>query len=255
MLIQRLPVNFIINADKIVGNLFIPKDVKYPAPGVLLYHGRGGNQQKLIPRAEFISKQGIVCLTFDNRGRGESDGDFQRLTLADGLKDALTAYDFLASRKEVDTKRLGILGESFGGYLAAIVSSKRRVKSLVLAVPAAYHKNWINKPYTYIDSHRDEVTRFRESTQIERTHGLQAISRFRGYMLVISGEKDTIVPGNIPQAYYDRARHSKEKKFATILGANHNLDKTEWQEEFNQLAAKWFAKTLVHARNKWWELF
>jgi hypothetical protein len=244
MLIERLPVRFINEGSIISGNLFIPKELEYPAPGVLLFHGRGSSQQKQIPRAEFFSSQGIVCLTFDNRGRGESEGDFQNLTLADGLKDALTAYDFLASRKEANTKRLGILGESFGGYLAAIVSSQRNVGSMVFSVPATYRNEWLSKSYAYIESHRSEVTEFRESGKIDETFSLQAISKFTGSLLIISAENDTIVPKNVPELYFNQARQSKEKKIATIIGADHKLSKPEWREEFNRLAAEWFVRTL-----------
>jgi esterase/lipase len=244
MLTERLPVKFIVGGMAIAGNLFMPKDVKYPLPGVILYHGRGGNQQKQIPRAEFLCARGIVCLTFDNRGRGESDGDFQTLTLADGLKDSLTAYDLLVSRKEVDVKRVGILGESFGGYLAAIVSSQRDVKSIVLSVPAVYRNEWMKESYAYIENNRGEVTKFRESGHISETYSLQAISRFTGSLLIISAENDVIVPNNVPEMYYNQAKSSREKKTAIILGADHKLSKSEWKEEFNRLAAEWFAITL-----------
>ena len=54
------------------------------------------------------------------------------------MDDVLAAYDYLSSIDGVDSKNVSAVGSSFGGYLATILSAKRKVRNLALRVPADY---------------------------------------------------------------------------------------------------------------------
>lgn len=240
---RKMKVDFISNDQKIAGTLLIPKiKTKKLLPGVVFYHGYGSSQRGYISRAETVVKKGTTCLTFDFRGRGESEGDFSYLTITDGIKDALSAFDFLKKQKQIDKNRLAVCGRSFGGYLAAIISGKRNVKSLVLSAPAIYKNSWLNLIPKKVSL--KEVKRFRKSNDFSNTQAIRAIREYKGSLLVIINEKDETIPERVVRAYYDNAVNAKKRKIAFIKKAGHRLDKPEFDEEFKRLISDWFVETL-----------
>ena len=54
------------------------------------------------------------------------------------LRDVLAAYDELVSHPMVDERSIAVDGSSYGGYLAAILTTLRPVRWLALRVPALY---------------------------------------------------------------------------------------------------------------------
>ena len=54
----------------------------------------------------------------------------ETVTLEDNLRDALAAYDTLVGYQAVDKKAIAVVGSSYGGYLAAILSSLRPVRTI-----------------------------------------------------------------------------------------------------------------------------
>lgn len=238
---KKEKVSFMVKEQKLVGTLLIPNDVSFPASGVVFYHGRGSSQRGYVSRAEAVARKGTICLTFDFRGCGESEGNFSQLTNNDGLTDALAGYDFLASQKSVDKKRIGICGASFGGYLASIVSSKRGIKSLALRAPAIYKDSWRDISLSKIPV--EKIIAFRKD-EIQNNVAFQSIRQFAGSLLVIGGEKDETIPSKIVKAYYNNAVSTKERKIVFIKNATHRLTKKEWNQEFIRLIADWFNRTL-----------
>src|SRR5699024_6081641 len=62
--------------------------------------------------ADYLTGKDIVVLRYDDRGIGESAGDFAKATTGDFGRDALAALDFLANQPKVDAGRIGVLGHS-----------------------------------------------------------------------------------------------------------------------------------------------
>ena len=77
---------------------------------------------------------GYPVLRFDCRGCGDSEGDFETVTLSAHLSDIRRAVDIL--QEKCRTESIGLLGLRFGAALAAAVAAKdNRVKLLVLWSP------------------------------------------------------------------------------------------------------------------------
>lgn len=83
------PIKFKVGKQTVKGTIILPKRLSKNNPGVLFIHGWTSNQTGYIPRAEAVSKLGAICLTFDMRGHGKSDGVFNQLSRQDHLNDVV----------------------------------------------------------------------------------------------------------------------------------------------------------------------
>jgi uncharacterized protein len=124
---------------QLAGTLTIPAG-KGPFPAVVLVTGSGpqdrneelmGHKPFLVV-ADYLSRNGIAVLRYDDRGTAGSKGDFAAATTMDFADDAEAAFTFLAARREVDPKRVGIVGHSEGGIIAPIVASRNPAVSFIV---------------------------------------------------------------------------------------------------------------------------
>src|SRR5829696_5785312 len=129
-----------VDHQRIAGTLVTPATV---VPGVLFVHGWGGDQEQYIARAREIAALGCVCLTIDLRGHAGTDGQRETVTREDNLRDVIAAYDALVGHRAVDQAAIAVVGSSYSGYLATVLSSLRPVRWLALRVPALYRdEDW-----------------------------------------------------------------------------------------------------------------
>ena len=83
--------------------------------------------------ADAIADAGFIVLRYDKRGVGMSGGRDEAATLADYADDVRAAVKFLSERKDVDPKRIAVVGHSEGGIVAMLAAAKdRRIAALAL---------------------------------------------------------------------------------------------------------------------------
>ncbi|MDY8134298.1 alpha/beta hydrolase family protein [Aquimarina sp. 2201CG5-10] len=121
------------NGIKLSGTLTLPKNVKNPTV-VILISGSGpqnrneeilGTDHKpFLVLSDFLTKKGIAVLRYDERGVAKSEGKFKGATSLDFASDVEAAIDFLKKRKDIDTRKIGLIGHSEGGFIAPIVASE-----------------------------------------------------------------------------------------------------------------------------------
>jgi fermentation-respiration switch protein FrsA (DUF1100 family) len=116
---------------RLAGTLTIPSG-DGPHPAVALISGSGpqdrdeavfGHRPFLV-LADHLTRRGIAVLRTDDRGVGESTGDFAAATTLDFASDALAAVALLASRPEVDPERIGLIGHSEGALVVPMVANR-----------------------------------------------------------------------------------------------------------------------------------
>jgi dienelactone hydrolase len=73
--------------------------------------------------ADTLSRNGIAVLRLDDRGVGRSTGRLDTLTTEERANDARDALAFLRRRRDVDAKRLGVLGHSEGANIAMMLAA------------------------------------------------------------------------------------------------------------------------------------
>jgi pimeloyl-ACP methyl ester carboxylesterase len=74
--------------------------------------------------ADYLARRGIATLRLDDRGAGGSTGDFQAATTFDFAQDAEAELAFLRGDPAIDPKKVGVIGHSEGGIIAAILASR-----------------------------------------------------------------------------------------------------------------------------------
>jgi uncharacterized protein len=102
-----------------------------PFPAVLLMGGSGTHNRDeevfehrpFLVLADHLARHGIAALRLDDRGMGGSTGSLALATLDDLAADAAAAVRFLAARPDVEHARIGLVGHSEGGLVAALVAA------------------------------------------------------------------------------------------------------------------------------------
>ena len=126
------------------GTLSLPSG-QGPYPAVILLTGSGPQDRDeaisgvpgYVPFkwiAEYLAGQGIAVLRYDDRGTAKSTGKFETGTSADFANDAEAALNYLLERPEIDRKRVGFLGHSEGGMLAAMVAARNPKAAFVISM-------------------------------------------------------------------------------------------------------------------------
>ncbi|WP_461638588.1 alpha/beta hydrolase family protein [Labilibaculum euxinus] len=122
------------NADSSIcfgGTLLIPQTEK-PNPVVIFVSGSGKQDRdgtmaghKMFKTiADYLAQNGIASLRIDDRGVGETGGIYEESTTADFAADVLTAINYLKSRKDIDSKHIGLIGHSEGGAVISIAATQ-----------------------------------------------------------------------------------------------------------------------------------
>jgi len=117
----------------LAGTLTMP-DKEGSSPAVILISGSGpqnrdeevyGHKPFLV-LADHLTKTGIAVLRYDDRGTGESTGDFTTATSTNLATDVESAIKYLQTRQEINKQQIGLIGHSEGGIIAPMVAGKNK---------------------------------------------------------------------------------------------------------------------------------
>ena len=76
--------------------------------------------------ADYLTRKGIGVLRYDDRGVGQSERKYEIAAYDDRKSDVESAIAYLKSRKEVNPKKIGLIGHSEGGLIAAMVAEQSK---------------------------------------------------------------------------------------------------------------------------------
>lgn len=130
---QRKPVIFSGGDPSLTlaGELTLP-NIGRPKAALVLVTGSGPqdrnqdlgpqiNHRTFLVLSDYLTRQGYAVLRYDDRGVGESTGDFDQATNTDFAADAAAAVSHLRAREEVRGVPIGMLGHSEGGLITPMV--------------------------------------------------------------------------------------------------------------------------------------
>ena len=88
------------------------------------------NHKPFLVIADYLARQGIATLRYDDRATGQSvGGDVKNATTKDFARDAAAGLDYLRSKKIFG--KVGILGHSEGGTIAFMLGAQKKVDFIV----------------------------------------------------------------------------------------------------------------------------
>ena len=240
---------------EIVGWLRLPKDVR-PAPLVLTISALDSRKEDSVERSDAFIRRGIATFALDMPGTGEapvwggvnSDRMFSR------------ALDHLATRPEIDAKRIVVQGVSWSGYWAAklAIVERERLKGAVAQGGPIHHyfqPEWQRKALgtreylfdlfparasVYGATSLDEFLAFGPRMSLE-AQGL--ITRPSAPMLLVNGDHDT----QVPIADLDLMLHAGSAKEAWVNpGGGHTGRSADWPDGkiFEKIVAPWIGRQL-----------
>ena len=180
-----------------------------PIADVVYFHGNGGNLSVWLPVLASLHTAGLRVLAVDYRGYGLSTGTPSE----EGLyRDAAATAQYAARGRSAGASRpLVFWGRSLGGAIAASAARSFSPDGLVL------ESSFPDKASVARTSPLLRVLNVFGSYRFETA---QMLNAFPSPVLVIHGDRDSIVPFTLGRELYEQL--SAPKQFVAVTGADHN---------------------------------
>lgn len=174
-------------------------------PVVLFFHGNGDILAWRVPRFRALTSDGTGLVALSFRGYAGSSG---RPTEQGLLQDGAATYDFAAARYAA--ARIVPWGYSLGSGVAVALAATRPVGALVLEAP-----------YTStVDVAAGAFPLFPVRLLMrDRFHSDRRIGELKAPLLVMHGERDTVIAASFGRRLYDLA--PQPKRFVAFETGTH----------------------------------
>ncbi len=257
---METPVTFLSQGRQLVGMWHQPDVEPSPWPAVVFFHGFTGNKVEahrlFVECARRLCERGIACLRFDFRGSGDSEGDFVDMTVLGEVADARAALAWVRAQTGVDAKRIGVVGMSMGGLVAAYaLGDDPGVRAAVLWNPVANPQDMAERRRTpdapsqieqlgYVDRNGWAVglpflSQLRELVPVER------IVRGNASVLIVYGDQDQSVPNEEAFTYERALREAgRSAEIHGVAGGSHTFDPIPCKREAIDETIRWFLRHL-----------
>jgi len=191
---------------RVPGWLALPQGRPPPGghPAVIWVHGGPASQARpnFRPDIQMLLSQGFAVLLPNVRGSSgygrawcESDDRDKRL---DSVADLAAAAKFLAAQPQIDAGRIGVMGQSYGGFmvLSAITEYPELWKVAVDYYGIADFRTLLAGTGPWRRSHRaaEYGDPERDEALLDRISPLAHVDRVRAPLLVLHGTRDPRVP-------------------------------------------------------------
>ena len=248
---------------ELAATISIPRWGSGPFPALVSVHGSGpirrqdtsGDWRSLVP-------QGMVVLTYDKRGAGESSGRFQEVRLASSEEqlrtlaaDASACLEFLKSHPSVDPRRVGFFGGSQASWIIPLASEGRTDVAFNVILAGAATSSGLETYYSSLTGDGRRPTEGLSPEEIERRlqsydgpagfDPLPVLTRVKTPSLWLLGARDLSTPAERSRQNLEKLRdQGKPITIKVYPNGNHGLhdvstgrrlpyweDTVEWLQE------------------------
>ena len=234
MKIEKHEIQF--REEKIKGFLYLP-DKEKQVPLIVRLNGMPGTdprkeEERLAP--DFTGKN-FAYFAFDYTGVRSSTGLYEYFYSHENINKIIS---YLSQHPRIDSSRIGLFGESFGGAMALSHATRdQRVKCLAIRSPV-YDTEKIPKMKIFdglsqlwqrdkqmrlpkVDLKKEFQNQSKHYNPMKLAHNLKIPTR------VITGDKDEILSDKQIQKLYNKIPSNIDKEFKIVQGANHNFSKVK----------------------------
>lgn len=225
----------------VTANLYLPKERKAPAPGVVGSCGHSANGKAAEAYQSFaqgLARLGYVCLIFDPIGQGERlqyvTGDLkprhgvgvsehlyggnQQFLVGEFLGawrawDGIRALDYLLTRPEVDPKHIGITGNSGGGTMTTWLCGVE--PRWTMAAPACFVTTFLRNLQNELPADTEQCPPRALARGLDHSDFIAAMAPKP--VVLLGKEKDFFDARGLEQA------HARLQRLYALLGAEENL--------------------------------
>lgn len=254
------------NGSRLVPATIVSPVGNGPFPAVIINHGHGGSREEnggLAGLAEALANKGIMSIRMDFPGCGESTEPFTQNYISNMISDSNACLDYILKNYNVDKNNLGIFGYSMGGRIALTIGSELNTpyKAMGLLAPSAddggemivgflggqekydaYYKEAVSAKgyadYTTIYGQKQQLS-LAWFEEMKASYPLKSISNFKGNILVVHGDKDTVVPAKVNEAVLTASKNAKE---VIVPNADHGYGFYSNQPDVTEIVEDSFAE-------------
>ena len=236
---------------RVTAYLVVPSDKNKKFAGVIYMHGKPGSRKTFLDEALQFAKAGAVSLLIDApfSRTGESKRDFDptvtkpeadRDIYIQTVIDSRRGVDLLLSRSDVDPKRIGFVGHSYGAHTGACLAGvEKRIKAFVIMSGAPSLTEFLRtSTIPAIVETRNALTKEQQDNYFSTLATVDPIN-YIGYvapsaLFLQFGKKDTY-PNEEMQIRYAKA--ASNPKLVKFYDAGHDLndearrDRAEWLQK------------------------
>ena len=219
---------------------------------IIMQHGYKSTRKELLNEAEMMYRHGYGILLTTVRAHDHSEGEL--ITFGKNeVNDMEAWYQYLLTRDDIDSNKIGILGNSYGGMLAIqYASQNENIKAVVADCAFSSLNDTVSTSVTYFTDlpafpfaplivfWAEQETGFK-TEDINATKWIAQISPRPVFLM--QGGADVVISPDSGQRLYDAAGEPKELWFDPELG-HVGFDK-ERAEEFEQRVSEFFDKYLL----------
>lgn len=215
-----------------------------PHPAIVISHGSERGERNDFFREEmrtFLASQGIVALTYDKRGVGDSGGTYREAATEENLallaQDVLASVAYLKARPEVDGSKIGLIGSSQAGWVFPLAASQAEDVAYFVLLSGPVVSTGTERAYSELTNNGDSPSHYTAeeiSQQLaERTpYGfdpLPILATLKQPGLWIFGDVDQSIP--VPESVNNLdkliAGGQENFSYAVFASLDHTLQVSE----------------------------
>lgn len=223
---------------RVTAYLVVPSGKRQKFAGVIFMHSRPGSRKNFLDEALSLAKAGAVSLLIDApfSRAGDSKREFDptvtkpeadRDIYVQTVIDLRRGVDLLVSRSDVDPKRIGFVGHSYGAHTGAVLAGvERRVKAYVIMAGAPSLTEFLRtSTLPAIVKTRDSLTKEQRESYFSTLAAVDPIN-YIGHVAPAAlffqfGKADSYPTEETAKLYSERASKPKLVKF---YDAGHALN-------------------------------
>jgi dipeptidyl aminopeptidase/acylaminoacyl peptidase len=231
------------------------------APAAVFFDGLDSTKELSVLFAGVeLANRGIHTLAIDGPGQGETLRLRNIPSRYDYEVPAGAAYDYMATRAEVDPKRMAIMAFSMGGYYAprAAAFEKRYAACVAWGAHWDYHANWVKRrkvlesggskvsaPHFQLPWVMGEPDMDAAMKKLEKYKLAGVAEEIECPVLITHGENDSISPSETARQLYEGVGSKVKtlKIFTAEEGGSEHCQGDNRQLGANYVA-DWLAETL-----------